>query len=321
MGFSSFLYRKLFIHRYDDNGYIKYFTAADFPGLEARPAEFLSGGNRLRGFFYGYPGARTDALVIFCHGIGGGHRSYMAEIHEICRAGYPVFAYDNTGCFASEGKSILCMSQSLADLESAVNWLKAEGMFQTCRSVYLIGHSWGGFAAGNAPRFAPEISKIVVISGFLSVEMLLSSAAQGSKLPGKQGLIKKLMAFEKKAAPDHWDAFMPDAIKKGTARYLFAQSRDDAMVPYAQNTGVLQTQFPEQTFLVYEDRGHNPNYTADAVAYMRETFGRFNKLNHAGRLITLKKKQAFFAGTDWRRMTAQDEEFWKRVFEFLEANR
>lgn len=317
MGFSTLLYRKLLIHRYDDNGYIKYFTAADFPGLEAAPVSFVSGGNTLRGFFYSRPGAQKQDLVIFCHGIGGGHRSYMAEIDRICRAGYTVLAYDNTGCFASDGDSILCMSQSLIDLENAVSWLKTEGMFQTYARVFVVGHSWGGFAAGNAPRFAPEISKIVVISGFLSVETLLCSALQGKKVPGAQGLLKKLLAFEKEAAPDCRDAFLPDAVKKGTAKYLFAHSTDDAMVPYAQNTAVLQSMFPEQTYLIYSDRGHNPNYTADAAAYLQDTFGRFNKLNRAGRLLTLKKKQAFFADTDWRRMTAQDEEFWKRVFEFL----
>ena len=293
MGFTSFLYRKLFIHRYDDNGYIKYFTVADFPGLQAEPVSFPSGENTLRGFFYSRPGEKKDALVIFCHGIGGGHRSYVAEIDRIAREGYPVFAYDNTGCFASDGKSILCMSQSLVDLRSAVSYLKAEGIFQKYAHVYAVGHSWGGFAAGNAPRFAPGISRIVVISGFLSVEGLLSSAAEGVRAPGKQGLIKKLTAFEKAAAPDCWNACMPDAVRMGTAKYLFAHSEDDAMVPFAKNAAVLRSLFPEETFLVYTDRGHNPNYTADAVAYMRGTFGRFNQLNRKGRLPTLKKKQAF----------------------------
>ena len=317
MGFTSFIYRKLFIHRYDDDGYIKYFTAADFPGLAAAPAEFVSGGSTLKGFFYSRPVPPREDLVIFCHGIGGGHRSYMAEIDRIAREGYTVFAYDNTGCFASGGESIRCLSQSLLDLESAVNYLKAEGVFQKYARVFLIGHSWGGFAAGNAPRFAPDIPKIVVISGFLSVETLLTSAMQGKKVPGKQGLIKKLLAFEKEAAPACWDAYLPDAVNVGTAEYLFAHSTDDAMVPFAPNTGLLQTLCPEQTYLVSADRGHNPNYTADASAYLRETFARFNKLNSAGRLPTLQKKQAFFADTDWRRMTAQDEEFWKRVFAFL----
>ncbi len=317
MGFTSFLYRRLFIHRYDDNGYIRYFTAADFPGLAAAPVSFVSGGNTLQGYFYSRPGEQKEDLVIFCHGIGGGHRSYVAEIDRICREGYPVFAYDNTGCFDSEGKSILCMSQSLADLDAAVRFLKDEGIFRKYARVFVIGHSWGGFAAGNVPLFHPDISKIAVISGFLSVEGLLASAVQGAKIPGKQGLMKKLLAFEQAAAPEYCGAYLPDAVKLGTAKYLFAQSTDDAMVPFDRNTAVLQNLFPEQTYLVYTDRGHNPNYTADAVAYMRERFGRFNQLNRKGRLPTLKKKQAFFADTDWHRMTAQDEDFWTRVFEFL----
>ena len=27
-----------------------------------------------------------DTLLIFCHGIGGGHRSYLTEIHTLCKA-------------------------------------------------------------------------------------------------------------------------------------------------------------------------------------------------------------------------------------------
>ena len=27
-----------------------------------------------------------DTLLIFCHGIGGGNRSYLTEIHTLCKA-------------------------------------------------------------------------------------------------------------------------------------------------------------------------------------------------------------------------------------------
>ena len=151
MGLGALFYKKLLIHRYDGEPYIKYFTAEDFPGLQAEPVEFDSDGNLLKGFFYSYPGFREDTLLIFCHGIGGGHRSYLTEIDLLAKAGYRVFAYDNTGCFASEGKDIRSMSRSLADLCNAIEFLKCEGIFQSYENVCVLGHSWGGFAAGCIP--------------------------------------------------------------------------------------------------------------------------------------------------------------------------
>ena len=317
MGLISVLYRRLFIHRYDDEGYIKYFTAADFPGLLAEPVSFPSGGNTLRGFVYSRDGARQDTLILFLHGIGGGHRSYMAEIDALCRRGFPVLAYDNTGCFASEGESIRCMAQSLADADACLTWLKTEGFFAKYAHVYAVGHSWGGFAAGSISRFHPEIQKAVVLCGFLSVETLLDCTLDSAKVPAKGLFQKRLLAYEKAMAPRYWDADVRAAVRQGGTEFLFAQSKDDAMVPFERNTAVLQREFPEQTYLVFEGRGHNPNYTPDAVTYMQSVFGRFNALNKKHKLRTQEQKQAFFADTDWRRMTAQDEEFWDRAAQFL----
>ena len=91
MGMITRYYKKFLIHRYDENGYIKYFSADDFEGLRQEAVSFLSGKNLLKGYFYHYDGCKKDELIIFCHGIGGGHRSYMAEIELLCRKGYPVF--------------------------------------------------------------------------------------------------------------------------------------------------------------------------------------------------------------------------------------
>lgn len=315
MGLISAAYRKFLLHRYDDNGYVKYFTYKDFPGLSAEPASFPSGGNTLRGYFYRGDAEQKDALVVFSHGIGGGHRSYMTEIDEIASAGYTVFAYDNTGCFESEGDDIGCMSQSLADLDAAVRFLKSSGVFGQYRHVYAVGHSWGGFAVGNVPRFHPEIEKCVVISGFLSVKTLLSAFT--AKVPFGKAVVRRLLAYEKKAAPAFWDADVADTLKNTGTRYLFAHSADDPTVAFEPNTGALREAFPDETYLVYSDRGHNPNYTADAAKYLAGTFGEFNKLNRKGKLKTLDQKKAFFAPVDWRRMTKQDADFWRQVFAFF----
>lgn len=319
MGISSHFYKKTLIHRYDGEPYIKYYTAEEFPGLLAEPVEFDSDGNRLKGFFYSYPGCREDVLLIFCHGIGGGHRSYLTEIHTLCQAGYRVLSYDNTGCFASEGKDIRSMSRSLADLDRAVDFLKREGIFGRYENVYVLGHSWGGFAAGCIPFYQEEIRKTVVISGFVSVEGILSPGIMDMKIPFKKAILKGTLAFEEKADPAHKDASILKAMEKGNCRYFIAHSEDDGIVSYEKNAAILRERFPEAEYLIVNGRKHNPNYTQDAVEYMSKTFGGFSKLVKEKKLKTKEEKAAYFADTDWKRMTAQDPAFWEKVIAFLNA--
>ncbi len=312
------IYKQKLVHRYDDNGYIKYFTADDFPGVTGEPFSFRSGENMLRGFFYRCENAKNE-LIVFCHGIGGGHRSYMTEIALLCRRGYTVLAYDNTGCFASEGKDIRGFTQSLADLDAAFTELKARGTLRDYRRVFVIGHSWGGYAAANIPAFQTGIDKCAAISGFVSVEKMLLAQAGGGKGPANRYVYRRLCGIERRANPKYFGANAPDAVNGSKTKFLFAHSEDDPTVAFADHTGyIMQSVGDKAEYLIVNRRFHNPNYTEDAVKYLAETFGGFEKAQKEGRLKTLADKQNYFAGTDWRRMTAQDEAFWDRVCAFLD---
>ena len=320
MGIIESEYRKNFIRRYDDTGYIRYFEAKDFPQLRDEPFSFASGPYRLAAHWYTVGEPKEGELVVFCHGIGGGHRSYLKEIVELCGRGYPVLAYDNTGCFASEGPDIVGMSRSLTDLDNCLRYLKAEGIFQRYARVFVVGHSWGGYAAGNIASLHGDISKAVVISGFVSVERLLEDNMSGVAAPLRKTVLKRLCAFEKNAAPDYFDYCTMDAVNGRKTRFLFAHSKDDQMVQYDHHTGWLkeQTDNTDVRWMICDGRKHNPNYTPDAVTYMNDMFGAFNQEIKEGRLKTLEEKQDFFKDADWDRMTAQDGAFWDEVVAFLE---
>ena len=99
-------YQKNICTRYDGNPLVKYFSVADFPGLQRTPFDFEgNAGQKLQGYYYYYSSPRRDRLVIFDHGMGGGHDSYMKEIELIARRGYMVFSYDHTGCKESGGEN------------------------------------------------------------------------------------------------------------------------------------------------------------------------------------------------------------------------
>ncbi|MBQ6569619.1 MAG: alpha/beta hydrolase [Clostridia bacterium] len=321
MGIITNGYKKAVIHRYDDEGYIKYFCADDFEGLRSENYEFFSGKNRLAGKFYYYDGCKKDELVIFCHGLGGGHRSYMTEINLLCKRGFEVFTYDATGCFESEGRSILCLTQFLADLDSAVKSLKSDGIFQKSGKIYVVGHSLGGYAAGNILNYHADIDRIVVISGAISVKQIIAGILGGARLPAKKLALKRILAYENKMCPDYANSSLLDALAGNEKKYFFAHSTDDAMMPYSYSTGYIKdTVKPAGArFLIYTDRGHNPNYTADAVRLMNGVFGGFNKAVKEKKVKTFGDKKAYFRDADWVRMTAQDKDFWAQVIDFLHS--
>ena len=110
-------YTAQFFNRCDDKGLAHYFSHADFPGLRQQPFDFKSSlGHDMKGWFYCYDEIIPGRLVIFEHGFGGGHRSYMKEIEMLCRRGFLVYTYDHTGCMESGGDSPRGLSQSLRDL-------------------------------------------------------------------------------------------------------------------------------------------------------------------------------------------------------------
>ena len=86
-------YKGMMYTRCDDTESVFYYSAADFPGLQAEPYAFTAAaGHLLQGYLYCYDAPVQGRLVVFDHGFGGGHRAYMKEIERLCRHGYWVFA-------------------------------------------------------------------------------------------------------------------------------------------------------------------------------------------------------------------------------------
>ena len=304
------LYNELIFRRCDDEGLAYYFSAKDFDGLHADP--FLFKGNNgqvLRGNFYYYDNHCKNRIIVFDHGMGGGHLSYMKEIELLARQGYKVFAYDHTGCMESEGESTVGFSQSLSDLDCCLKALKADEKYKDS-TFAVMGHSWGGFSTLNISAFHPDLSHIVVLSGFVSVEKMI--ARFGS-------LEKYISEIEKKANPVYASCNAVDSLNNTAAKALLIYSDNDKMVNKEINYDYLVSELSKRentTFILEKNKDHNPNYTEDAVKYLAEYLSVLNKKKK--QLKTPEQKRNFVDSFDWNRMTAQDEMVWQKIFEHLE---
>ncbi|MBR4866518.1 MAG: alpha/beta fold hydrolase [Clostridia bacterium] len=311
-------YKSIAFTRCDDQGTAYYFSAADFPGLVAEPYPFLSDrGVKLQGYLYHYEKPIPGRIVVFDHGFFGGHRSYMREIEMLCRRGYLVFAYDHTGCMESGGTDPNGMAQSLCDLDDCIKMIKADHRFAGL-DISVVGHSWGGFSTMNIAALHPEISHLVVMSGFVSVELLV-----GSIFKGILKLYKKaVMKLETESNPFYVHFNGVNSLAETAGRVLLIYSADDPMCKKEPHYDALYAGLsdkPNVEFLLVEGKGHNPNYTADAVAYLGEYVAEKNRLAKAKALNTPEEKAAFVKKFDWRRMTEQDEAVWEEIFRALDA--
>lgn len=307
-------FRSQFLTRCDETGTVFYFSHEDFPGLQAEAYSFSSSvGHSLQGWFYHYADPIPGRILVFDHGFGGGHRAYMVEIEKLCRAGYLVFAYDHTGCMASQGENCRGLTQSLCDLNDCLNALKADPRWAQC-DISVMGHSWGGFACGNIAAFHPEISRIVVLSGFVSAPRLLEQFFPGIL----KGYTKRILAMEQESNPRFWDRSSLDALGSTQAKVLLIYSDNDKLVTRKGSYDVLLPALEDREnvrLMLVENRGHNPNYTREASAYLGEYLAAVNKQKK--QLKTDDQKAAFVASWDWKRMTAQDDTVWEAILETL----
>ena len=310
-------YKNNVFSRQDADGSIFYFSADDFPGLNSEPFSFVNGkGNRLNGFVYSYDGAEEGRLVIFDHGMGAGHRSYMKEIEMIARHGYKVLSYDHTGCTNSEGDGIRGLSGSLADLDECLCAVLAEGKYKE-ENISVIGHSWGGFSAMNIPAFHPSLRSVIAISGFVSLEKMQKQLIGGLLSPFR----KKAFEIEYNANGKYAFANAAEGLRKSGVPALIIHSSDDKTVSAKLHFEVLRNSLSDVDsieFYLVNGKDHNPNYTVEAIEYKNAFFRDLKKKRKSGEISTMEQKNAFVSSYNWHKMTEQDEKIWQKIFDHLD---
>ena len=312
------IYKEQFLNRCDDKGLAHYFSHADFPGLRQQSFDFRSSlGHDMKGWFYCYDEIIPGRLIVFEHGFGGGHRSYMKEIEMLARHGYLVYTYDHTGCMESGGDSPRGLSQSLRDLNDCLNALKSTPGFRDL-DISVMGHSWGAFSAMNIAALHPEVSHIVALSGFVSVEEMIGQFFSGIL----KGYRKPVLQIEQQNNPDFIKYNAARTLADTAAKVLLIYSSNDKLVIREIHHGILSKALEgkaDTRILLEENKGHNPNYTADAVAYLAEYTADMTRRLKEKKLNTEAEKKAFRESWDWNRMTAQDEKVWAEIFQTLDA--
>ena len=309
------MYKRMMHTRCDDTETVFYFSAADFPGLKREAYPFKSSkGHDLSGQVYYYDNPIPKRLVVFDHGFGGGHCAYMKEIDKLCAHGYTVFAYDHTGCMESGGETPGGLAQSLCDLNDCIATLKGDERFSGF-DISVMGPSWGAFSTLNISALHPEVSHIVAMCGFVSVEEMVKTFFTGIL----KGYRKAIFELERESNPRFVQFNAVKTLTESSVKALLIYSEDDPMckkVHYDTLRAGLSDR-ENVKFILEKNKGHNPNYASDAVPLLNE-FGKARAALARKKNATPEEKAKFVASYDWERMTVQDDAVWGEIFAHLD---
>ena len=146
--------------------------AKDFARTEVK---FMSENDELTGYLYGST-KNPKGLVVISHGIGGGADSYIQEATYFAKRGFRVLSFSNTGSHESEGKGTMGLSQSVIDLDAALDYVESQEDLAKL-PVFLYGHSWGGYAVTAVLNYDHEIAAVASVAGYNTpMEMIMEWA-------------------------------------------------------------------------------------------------------------------------------------------------
>ncbi len=247
---TKFIYDSIFA-RYDETADIP--PALHTTVQERQTCQFPSGDNLLAGYYYSAPSPnQTNALVVLVPGFHAGGDDYLWLTQELLEHGWSVFTFDTTGTLRSQGKNQVGFSQSLLDLEAALEYLKENRLLGHTELV-LIGHSRGAYAACCALAQEKDIAAVVSISGVnspMEAIMQMSTQAIGLMSYGNYGFLWLYQA----------SLFGADILDQSAA-----QAISDSTVPVLVIHGSQDTQVPVNSSSILS---HREQITSSQVEYL-----------------------------------------------------
>ena len=180
-----------------------------------------------------------------------------------------------------------------------------------------MGHSWGAFAAMNICAIHPDVTHVVAMSGFISVGAILAQNFSGPL----SLFYHAIYDIEKNANPEYVRYQAQESLKGTDAKVLIIHSTDDKIVKAQNHYNILRyalTTKPNIRFLTVNHKGHNPNYTKEAVEYLADFLKTLKKMRKKGQLGSTQARSFLMSAYDWNRMSEQDMLVWERIFGLLD---
>jgi dienelactone hydrolase len=188
---------------------------------------FNSGSNLLQGFIYG--ASNNNGLIILSQGLGNTADHYLAMVLYFVDRGWRVFAYNNTGVSGSEGDSVRGLTQSLFDIDAALDFVNDSDELKNL-PIMLIGHSWGGFAVCTVLNYDRNINAVVSFAGFNNGSEVIDELAVLRAGRIYYLLSNQVRDIERRLFGDAVKLTAVDGINKASIPVMIVQSSDDDVI-------------------------------------------------------------------------------------------
>lgn len=311
--FAWIIYKKIFDQRFIKEKYLKYYTAEEL-GLEKKSFTYKSNnGQKIQAYLYHKNNTNPLGIIIFSHGLGGGHLAYIKEINYLVELNYYVIAYDATGCGESEGDKLNGFSQGIIDLNNLIKYIRKQPEYQNF-SLILCGHSWGAYNVLNADH--NHIQKVIAISPFNDPANLLnflSSKTLHFTLPLFPEYFK---IIEKKRFKMYKETLI--SLKNTTVPCLIIHGKEDNTVIPEMSYFIFKNKLNYKenlNFFLVEERFHRPLLTKEAALYDVKMNADIAKMNN--KKISEEEKENYYKNLDYDLLTQFDEKVLKEIETFL----
>lgn len=210
-----------------------------------------SGFNKLAGFLYG--SENTNGLIVISLGTEESEDGKLSIIKYFVDHNWKVLVYDYTGCYASEGDSMIGYQQMPKDLDAVLNYVEHSNRFNNV-PVVLFGHSLGGYTSASSLQYGHKVKGAIIGSGFDSPRQVwVDSTIMYQKLFGKSP--EEVEKYAKYA--DFYITFK----SKGNADFSAVDGINSTNVPVLVLSGSNDEMYEKKMSEIYikRDKITNPN--------------------------------------------------------------
>ena len=280
-------------------------------------------GTKLKAYYY--ESKKKLGIVIVSHGIKSGADDYIPLIKYVVQNGFDVFAYDVTGTYESEGDNTVGMCQAIIDLEGAIKYVQSSYMFSNM-PIFLIGHSWGAYAAASVLSLCDGISGCAAIAGMNNgCNMMVDKATQ---YVGKIGAVPGPLfdEYQRMLFGDYVDCNAVAGINSKPIPVLVAHGITDKTITFnTQSIISHKNEFTNKNVQYYIGRGLNGGHddiwhSKEAYIYKKEIDSDAKLLSfERGEQLTEQEQIAFCNTVDHRLYSAPNEELMDKIISMFKS--
>ena len=284
-----------------------------YPGVEGR----------LKGYYY--ESLQNKGLVIVVHGMHAGGDDYLPIIEYMVQSGYNVFSYDSTGTYDSEGDDTVGMCQALIDLRKTIEYVKSISSFSTM-PLYLIGHSWGGYAVGSVLEFCKEVKACATIAGMNNGSTMMVEKAE--EYVGKLAMLPKPVfdGYQRILFGDYVECSAVKGINSVNIPVLVAHGKEDKVIRFDKQSIIAkraEITNPNVAYYIGEGlQGDHNNiwHSKESAYYQKQVEKELKNLQKAkGEKLTDEEKANFYKTVDHRLYSEVNKELMQKIVDMFSS--